>query len=39
MATVYDKAGNPHECGDADAKILIASGHFVKSLPQKPKAK
>jgi len=34
MAIVYDKAGKAHKCGDEDAKILIESGHFTKSMPK-----
>ena len=39
MATVYDKDGKPLQCGEADAKLLIASGHFTEKKPAKKSEK
>jgi len=42
MAIVYDKkTGRPVKCGEADAKILIKSGHYIdkKSEDKKPTRK
>jgi len=37
MAIVYDKDGKPVKCGEADAKILIKSGHYTDKKPQPDK--